>query len=160
MVFMKVSGINLSSLTLLIESEDDYHRFNLLDTTAEMSPAPFFTHPATASSNGLMDWNFSKMLDSEAHITIGSDWGDTSDPSLLGHCAGIVEKVGASKLCRILTLAGAEAVGREREMGSIEVGKKANFIALNKDLSKGEFEGAEVLSTWFEGEIVYKRLQS
>jgi predicted amidohydrolase YtcJ len=117
----------------------------------------FFNHPATASSNGLMDWNFSKMLDNNAHITIGSDWGDSSDPSLFGHCAGIVEKVGAVKLCRILTLSGAEAVGREGDTGSIGVGKKANFIALSRDLSNGEFEGVEVLSTWFEGEVVYEK---
>jgi predicted amidohydrolase YtcJ len=96
----------------------------------------FFTHPVTASSNGLMDWNFVKMLDRNAHVTIGSDWSGTFDPDLFPHYVGIVEKVGASRLCGTLTRSGAEAVGREKETGSIEVGKKANFIAPSRDLSK------------------------
>jgi predicted amidohydrolase YtcJ len=58
----------------------------------------------------------------------------------------------------MLTLAGAEAMGREKDLGSIEVGKKANFIAVDRDLSRGEFEDAGVLATWFEGEIVYEKL--
>lgn len=57
----------------------------------------------------------------------------------------------------MLTLTGAEAVGRDKELGSIEVGKKANFITVDQDLRLGEFEGATVVTTWFKGEIVYKR---
>jgi predicted amidohydrolase YtcJ len=55
----------------------------------------------------------------------------------------------------MITLGGAEAVGRERMIGSIEFGKMANFIALDRDLSEGEFAGATVLKTWFEGRQVY-----
>jgi len=127
-----------------------------------MSPAMFFTHPVTAASRGLMDWNFTKMRDAGAHITIGSDWGAAPDPSLFGPCAGIVDIVGQGSkekggelLVKILTIHGAEAVGREKEFGSIEVGKKANFIVVDKDLSKGEFGDARVLRTYFEGEEVW-----
>jgi predicted amidohydrolase YtcJ len=122
----------------------------------------FFQHPVTASSGGLMDWNFTKMLDAGADMTIGSDWGAAPDPEVYSACAKIVETVGRGSkekggelLCRMLTLAGAEAVGRGRETGSIEVGKKANFIVLDKDLSKGRFEGVKVLQTFFEGECVW-----
>ena len=55
----------------------------------------------------------------------------------------------------MITLSGAEAVGREAEMGSIAVGKKANFIAVDRDLSRGEFADAKVLKTWTEGELVW-----
>lgn len=111
-----------------------------------------------------MDWNWIKMLDANVHLTIGSDWGAAPDPSLFDPLAGIVETVGRGSkerggelLCRMLTIHGAEAVGREQEMGSIEVGKKANFIVLDRDLSKGEFEGANVLRTYFEGEMVWNK---
>lgn len=129
-----------------------------------MSPAMFFSHPLTATSNGLMDWNFSKMIETNAHVTIGSDWVAPSNPSLFPALGGIVEKVGggsnekgAETLCRMLTLAGAEAVGRDKVTGSIETGKKANFITLDKDVSGGDFDGVSVLTTWFEGKIVWEK---
>ena len=56
----------------------------------------------------------------------------------------------------MLTLAGAKAVGKEEVVGSIEVGKKANFIAVDRNVARGEFEGAKVLRTWFEGEVVWE----
>lgn len=99
-----------------------------------------------------------------AHITIGSDWGAAPDPSLLPPAAAIVETVGGGSkenggkaLCRMLTLNGAEAIGKEKEVGTIEVGMKANFIVVDKDLSKGEFEGASVIRTYFEGECVWDK---
>jgi predicted amidohydrolase YtcJ len=143
---------------------DDYERFHALKVTAEMSPAFFFTHPITAGSGGLMNWEFAKMLAHNAHVTVGSDWGAGEEPDMLPFLDGIVEVLGGGDrqaegeaLCRMLTLAGAEAVGRQKDLGSIEVGKKANFIAVDRDLSRGEFDGASVLTTWFEGEIMYEK---
>jgi predicted amidohydrolase YtcJ len=142
----------------------DYHRFKELNVTAEMSPAFFFVHPVTASSNGLMDWNFARMKKEGAHATIGSDWGAGSSPDILPCLQGILEAAGegdtvrgSERVLRMLTLAGAEAVGRDKELGSISVGKRANFIAVDKDLSKGQFDDAKVMRTWFEGEVVYER---
>ena len=65
------------------------------------------------------------------------------------------KQVAAAMLCRMIMLGGAEAVGRSRTQGSIEVGKMANFIAVDEDLSQGKFAGATVLKTWFEGRQVY-----
>ncbi|KAM0715369.1 hypothetical protein Q7P37_008867 [Cladosporium fusiforme] len=144
--------------------DDDYERFRPLNVTAEMSPAFFFDHPITHASGGLMDWDFAKMLAANAHVTIGSDWGAGDTPDLLPFLDSTVEFVGQGNrqrggelLCRMLTLAGAEAVGRERDLGSIEVGKKANFVAVDQDLSQGNFKGASILTTWFEGDVVYEK---
>ncbi|KAK4936396.1 hypothetical protein LTR10_022722 [Elasticomyces elasticus] len=124
--------------------DDDYKRFEELNVNAEMSPAFLFVNPVTAASGGLMDWSFPKMLKANAHTTIGSDWGAGELPNLLPCMAGIVEGLGL------------EAVGREKETGSIEIGKKANFVAVSEDLSMGDFDKARILITWFEGEIVYE----
>lgn len=127
-----------------------------------------------------MDWNFPKMLQHRAHITIGSDWGVPESPALFPALDGIVDGIGRTVLemsengkpssyddkeikraggetiLRMLTLSGAEAVGRQDYTGSIEKGKVANFIELDRDLSVGVgFEHTKVLRTWFEGEIVY-----
>lgn len=150
---------------------DDFARFRKLNVTAEMSPSMFFVHPATAASQGLMDWNWAKMIKHAAHLTIGSDW-TFDDPDLLPPCALILDCVAAAvmpssddasakrqaageTICRMLTIAGAEATGRAATTGSIEVGKKACFISVDKDLSRGDFDGAKVLGTWFEGEKVW-----
>jgi predicted amidohydrolase YtcJ len=142
---------------------DDYKRYAPLNVTAEMSPAGFFMHPVTAASEGLMDWNFVRMMDAGAHITIGSDRGAIPDPSLFESMAKIVDRVGygdraagGETLCRMMTLKGAMAVNREKELGSIEIGKKANFTVMSKDASKGEFQGAKVLQTYFGGEKVWE----
>ncbi|OAL32791.1 hypothetical protein AYO20_07747 [Fonsecaea nubica] len=148
---------------------DDYPRFRQLNVTAEMSPSMFFVHPLTTMSNGLMDWSWGKMIKNGAHLTVGSDWA-FQDPSLLPACALIADSVAAAlpateavtitaaeAICKMLTVAGAIATGREDKTGTIEVGKKANFIMIDRDLSKGEFDGAQVLGTWFEGERVYER---
>ena len=132
----------------------------------------FFVHPVTSMSNGLMDWNFGKMLKHGAHLTIGSDWA-FQDPAILPACALILDSVAAAmpatgdakrrageEICRMLTVAGAVATGRESTVGTIAVGKKANFIMVDRDLSKGEFDDAQILETWFEGKSVFEAKSS
>ncbi|KAF2002432.1 hypothetical protein P154DRAFT_574003 [Amniculicola lignicola CBS 123094] len=109
-----------------------------------MSPAMFFTRPIIAMSGSAMDWSWHKMFDANNYLTIGSDWGANLDPSLMPALMGITETVGwGSKemggelLCRMITANGAEVVGKER------------------DLSKGDFDGARIERTVFEGECVW-----
>ncbi|KPI39600.1 N-substituted formamide deformylase [Cyphellophora attinorum] len=154
--------------------DDDRSRFRRLDVTAEMSPANLFAVQNIAIPDGLADWNFANMLDVGAHVTIGTDLYDQPDADLFGPCMTVMESVLKSKMVRaeseqerkreaaglilrMLTLSGAEAVGREAFVGSIEVGKWANFVVVSKDLAKGEFEGARVMQTWFEGGCVFRR---
>jgi predicted amidohydrolase YtcJ len=141
---------------------DDYPRFKELHVTAEMSPVFFFNHPAAASAPELFDWNFPELQKSGAQVTVGTDWVGSYDVSLFEYIAGTVERIGdgskergGERLCRMLTLGGAEAVGKAGEVGSVTVGRKANFIAVNKDITKGDLGGTKVLQTWFEGHSVW-----
>ncbi|KAJ4252284.1 hypothetical protein NW764_016410 [Fusarium oxysporum] len=68
-------------------------------------------------------------------------------------------RMGAEKVLEMITLAGAVATGRDKVAGSIEVGEIANFICVDRDVIRGDFENAKVLQTWFEGEIVYDSTQ-
>ncbi|KAJ9642670.1 hypothetical protein H2204_002318 [Knufia peltigerae] len=154
--------------------DDDYPRFQKLNVTAEMSPSLLFPIPDIAAPDGLATWDFAKMIKSGAHVTIGSDYFN-EDPSPMTPCAAILENVmsampdslkdedgaatrtaAAEAIVRMLTLSGAEATGRDDISGSIEVGKKANFIMVDRDLSRAEFQGAIVMGTWFEGERVWE----
>ncbi|KAH8690220.1 amidohydrolase 3 [Talaromyces proteolyticus] len=163
---------------------DDFERFQKQNITAELSPAMFFDHPLTQASNGAMNWDFAQLLKARAYpITIGSDWGSRGDPSLLNKVHHVVRRVGdwavnnsaiavqensntpvslgARLVLEILTNNGATAVGLSDKNGSIEVGKRANFIMLDRDVVSdneevvADFENVKVLKTWFEGELVW-----
>ncbi|KAL1862010.1 hypothetical protein Plec18170_000834 [Paecilomyces lecythidis] len=138
-----------------------------LRITAEMSPAIFHETSLTDNFPHIYQWPFKDLEDAGVHVTVGSDWILPPTPDIFPALSAIVERfssetgktareVGGEKICRLITLSGAEAVGRATEIGSIEVGKKANFIAVDRDLSRGEFKDVKVLKTWFEGKVVWE----
>lgn len=129
-----------------------------------------------------MNWDFARFLDVSAHpITVGSDWGSRGDPCLLPTVHHVARRVGtwslktqnkqgeaetetetaatrgAKLVLEMLTKNGAAAVGLESVSGSIEVGKRANFIMLDKNLvaEDADFAHVKVVKTWFEGDLVW-----
>lgn len=141
-----------------------------------MSPSVLFPIAHTFP-DGLGQWDFARKLDAGARVTIGSDFYD-ADPSFWNGPASYVlesvlrskrvlsagetdsqrRKLAAKEVLRMLTLVGVGAVGRDRDFGSIEIGKRANFVVLSEHLSTGKTEvwaKAKVRETWFEGQKVY-----
>jgi predicted amidohydrolase YtcJ len=73
------------------------------------------------------------------------------------------ERLTVRDLIDAYTINGARAMGREREFGSLEVGKSADFILLDQDILTVADEGhpekigaTKVLETWFQGRRVYQ----
>ncbi|MBS0388624.1 MAG: amidohydrolase family protein [Proteobacteria bacterium] len=61
------------------------------------------------------------------------------------------------------TINGARMLGRSTEIGSLEVGKSADFVILDRDIlalgdsgHAGDIAGTQVLETWFRGRRVYQ----
>lgn len=140
---------------------DDRGRLSRLRAIAEMSPAIW--HYKGPEFAGLADgFKFRTMSDTGAVVTIGSDWIITADPNLFPALGGMLdrgaESVDLETALRMLTLSGASAVGLGERTGSIEVGKSADFIVLDRDLFRASIEEigeTTVLNTVFEGKVVY-----
>lgn len=72
------------------------------------------------------------------------------------------ELLTVSEAIKVLTVGGASSLGIEKDHGSIEVGKYADFVMLDQDLFEMEKQHKQqdifktnVASTWFEGKQVY-----
>ncbi|GAB3616726.1 hypothetical protein GCM10027416_12830 [Okibacterium endophyticum] len=62
-----------------------------------------------------------------------------------------------------MTRVGAAAVGKEDERGTLEEGKKADFIILDRDLfgiDENEIGAAQVSRTFVDGKSVHVREES
>lgn len=135
--------------------KDDLGRFKDLNVTAEMSPAMFFANGFDYVKDQIV-YDFPGFKAKNTRMTIGSDWAFGMFLPLLPSIAHLVDIIGAESLLEMLTINGATSVGKDKVSGSISVGKKANFIAVDRDLTKGDFANAKITNTWFEGEMVYE----
>jgi cytosine/adenosine deaminase-related metal-dependent hydrolase len=83
-----------------------------------------------------------EMLDAGVNVSLGTDGapcGNTYDMFREMHLAGIIHKganldaglVGAEQVLEMAAINGARALGLEKNIGSLEIGKKADFVAVN-----------------------------
>ncbi|MEV6338792.1 amidohydrolase [Nocardia vinacea] len=141
--------------------ESDYPRFRELGVIADMSPAIWHIPELEAVlSEG---YRFASLRKAGAHLTVGSDWIITPDPNLFPALQGMLQRgeqsVGLDYALRALTIEGAKAVGLADRQGSVEVGKSADLIVLDRNLFEvdvNEIGGTKVLATIFEGRPVYQ----
>ena len=73
------------------------------------------------------------------------------------------ELITINQAFQALTINGAWQLGLEKERGSIEVGKWADFVLTDRDIFtclKTDISKTNVVSTWFEGNLVYSALDT
>ncbi|GAA1125075.1 amidohydrolase [Citricoccus alkalitolerans] len=140
-------------------SDQDYDRLHALNVTAEMSPALWHI-PEYGLQSG---FKFASVLEHGATMTVGSDWIITENPNLFPGLQGMLEhgteSIDLPRALHAVTLAGAKAINRAEHQGSLEVGKTADFIVLDRNLFEIPLEkigGTEVLRTVFEGCTVFQ----
>jgi predicted amidohydrolase YtcJ len=160
----------------------DVPRFAKLDTVADYSPIIWYRSSITEAvvsavgkGRGERMWPTRDLLDSGATIAAGSDWPAAvpdqnpwsgiealvtrRDPSG-GNAAPFwpEQAVTLEEAMRIYTINGARALRLEQQTGSLEVGKSADLIVLDRNPFTVPIEqvgDVKVLLTMFEGRQVY-----
>lgn len=102
------------------------------------------------------DWPVSSM-NPLAAMQVGITRSDPEKPG--GALLGASESVDLATMIAAYTIGGARLMHQEAETGSIEVGKSADLVVLDRNLfaiPPGEIAGAKVLLTLFEGDVVYE----
>ncbi len=164
-------------------SPEDLPRFKALNVTAEMSPILWHPSPLHAAMETVLGkeragrfWPVKSLVDSGALVIYGSDWPSVvpspspwpgieamitrRDP--YGVNEGVLNPAEAEDLAttlRIFTRNGAEALYTQDSTGSIEVGKSADFIVLDRnifDIPPEQISDTKVLRTVFRGRTVHE----
>jgi predicted amidohydrolase YtcJ len=142
-------------------SNIDFNRFSELGVVAEMSPAIW--HDPVYKEVLKNAFAFNTLHEAGAMVTIGSDWILTKNPNLFPGLGGVLmhgnESVSLENAVKMMTINGAISVGKENDWGSIEKGKDATFIILDRNLfevTPEEIQGTNVIETIVNGKTVYK----
>lgn len=160
----------------------DIPRFAKLNAVADYSPILWHPSPIIAAiltalgDRGKRYWPTRSLLDAKAPMLAGSDWPAAvpdqnpwvgvealvtrRDPR--GATPGALwpeQAITLAEALRLYTLESAKALRLERRTGSIEVGKSADFVVLDRDPFRAPIDSVgdtRVRSTWFEGRLVYE----
>ncbi|WP_394559293.1 amidohydrolase [Aquipseudomonas alcaligenes] len=147
----------------------DIPRFRKLGVIADFQPSPYFTPSFLKDNQPLIGQRAYQMLpmralyDSSARVTLSSDW-DVNPLSPLGIMQNALG-LGARGLpnleaaIRAYTLDAAYTLRQEDSTGSLEVGKQADLLVLDRDIFKlppAQIGQAKVLWTLLGGEEVYR----
>jgi len=80
-----------------------------------------------------------KLIDAGASVALATDYNPgscpTQDLALVGLLARLEMKMTLPEVFRAYTIHAAKALGLESEEGTLEVGKKANFICTSADMT-------------------------
>ena len=166
---------------LLTVTKEDIPRFKELNVTAEFSPIWFYPTPLGEIASEYIGperysrWQAIKeFVDAGVLVSIGSDWpAGTPNADPWKGVEGMItrkdpftntgEKLGEGvdleTALKIVTINGAKAMMQEDNVGSIELGKFADMIVLDRNLFEiptQEISETKVLTTIFGGKTVYQ----
>jgi predicted amidohydrolase YtcJ len=159
----------------------DVPRFAALNATADLSPYIWYPSPIMDSIVGALGergrqyFPTRDLLDQGADLVMGSDWPSAAASlNPWGAIEALVTRrnpasdapealwpeqaITLEQALYTATLGGARGLGIEQVSGSVQVGKSADFIVLDRNLFEVPVESISetvVEQTWFEGRTVY-----
>ena len=159
---------------------DDYSRLKDLDITAEFSPVVWFQTPYTIAVTPLLGpdrmsrwYPMKSVIENGGRIALASDgplmWQDTftrlqgaitrKEPGIDDtEALAINEAIDLKEAIKAMTLNSAYIMNQDDQVGSIEIGKYADIIVLDKNLFEipvEEISTTKVNKTMLVGRIVY-----
>jgi predicted amidohydrolase YtcJ len=162
---------------------DDLPRFKELNVIAEMCPILWYPTPLVEVMSEVVGrevadrfWPIKDLHESGAHVIYGSDWPSVvPDPNPWPGIEAMVTRkdpygvrpgvlwaeqaIDLTTTLRIFTINGAVAGKHADKTGSIETGKSADFIILDRnifDIPVTDISEIKILSTVVSGKEVYK----
>ncbi|MEJ8567001.1 amidohydrolase [Elongatibacter sediminis] len=144
-------------------AEADMGRMRALNVVADLSPSVWHIFGETLGDPPQRAWQFRTLSDHGLLLTAGSDWNIAKTPNPFPALQGMLdygeETIDLISALRVWTRNGAISVGREDDFGTLEPGKLATFIVLDRNLfaiDPSEIGGTIVLQTIFEDALVYE----
>ena len=161
---------------------DDLARFAELNVVADASPILWFPTPILTVIESTLGaeranrwWPFRELTDSGAIVAAGSDWpAATPIPDPWTGLEALVSRrdpddrlpgalwpeqaLSLEEAIRVYTINGAIAMNIDTETGSLEVGKSADLIILDRNIFTipvDDISETAVLGTYFRGALVY-----
>ncbi len=162
---------------------EDVARFKQLDVVPDVSPSMWFPSPMSIAIDAVLHeqvvkrmWPLRELVDAGALLSAGSDWPcalptpdpwvgietmvtrANPDPAFPG-TLNPDQALTLGEVIRVYTHNPAVAMGLGEVTGSIEVGKAADFIVLDRNLFEIEprdVHRTRVEQTWFGGRLVHE----
>lgn len=160
----------------------DLPRFKALNAAVEYSPYLWDPQPindditsAVGAERIKRVWPIREGFEANALVVAGSDWAvvPAPDPWIGIETAvtrrnpggsersyGLGEAIGVEQAIRMFTINAAMRLGIAKETGSLEAGKSADFIVIDRNPFKipaSEIHAIKVETTYFAGKPVYRR---
>ncbi|QXP73137.1 amidohydrolase [Tenacibaculum sp. AHE15PA] len=149
----------------------DINRFKALNVTADAQVGGEFTQPEYWHDNDHLLGSdlannqvpIKSLKEAGARITLSSDWNVSSLNPFVGIQNAVTrspQNISLEEAIKAYTLNGAYVMRQEDKVGSLEVGKLADFVVLDNDIftiPTTQIKQTKIVLTIFDGEEIYKK---
>ena len=149
----------------------DIPRFGQLNVTADAQVAGNFTQPSHWHDNDYLigaalnenNIPLRSLQNANANITLSSDWDVSSLNPFVGLENAVTrspQNLTLSEAVKAYTINAAYVMRHEDKVGSIEVGKEADFIILDQNIFEipvANISDVKVLETYLQGELIFQK---